>query len=67
MPQAVWFAGMLLFAIGAIVVALHSLVLLFRDQALLNRRYGPQSLEEDISTEIGHAEARQGIDRASRT
>ena len=43
------------------------LSLLFRDRALLNRIYGPQSLEEEISTEIGHAEAREGINRASRT
>jgi TRAP-type C4-dicarboxylate transport system permease small subunit len=28
---------------------------------------GPQSLEEEISMEIGHAEAREGINKASRT
>jgi TRAP-type C4-dicarboxylate transport system permease small subunit len=67
MPQAIWFAGMALFAVGAIFMALHSVSLLFRDRALLNRIYGPQSLEEEISTEIGHAEAREGINKASRT
>ena len=44
-------------------MALHSLALLVRDRARLNRLYGPQSLEEEISTEIAHAEAarrRQG-------
>lgn len=67
MPQTIWFAGMALFAVGAVFMALHSVSLLFRDRALLNRMYGPQSLEEEISTEIGHAEAREGINRASRT
>jgi len=60
-PQAIWFAGMALFAAGAIFMALHSVSLLFRDRALLNRTYGPQSLEEEISTEVGHAEVRESI------
>ena len=67
MPQTIWFAGMALFAAGAVLMALHSVSLLFRDRALLNRTYGPQSLEEEISTEIGHAEARENIVRTSRT
>jgi TRAP-type C4-dicarboxylate transport system permease small subunit len=67
MPQTIWFAGMALFAAGAVFMALHSVSLLFRDRALLNRMYGPQSLEEEISTEIGHAEARENIVRTSRT
>jgi hypothetical protein len=48
-------------------MAWHALALLFRDRALLNRIYGPQSLEEEISMEIGHAEAREGINKANRT
>jgi len=66
-PQSIWLAGMALFAVGAVFMALHSVSLLFRDRALLNRIYGPQSLEEEISMEIGHAEAREGINKASRT
>jgi TRAP-type C4-dicarboxylate transport system permease small subunit len=66
-PQSIWLAGMVLFAVGAVFMALHSVSLLFRDRALLNRMYGPQSLEEEISMEIGHAEAREGINKASRT
>lgn len=66
-PQVIWFAGMALFAAGAVFMALHSVSLLFRDRALLNRMYGPQSLEEEISTEIGHVEARESIIRTSRT
>ena len=67
MPQSIWFTGMALFATGAVCMALHSVSLLLRDRALLNQTYGPQSFEEEISTEIGHAEAREGINRASRT
>ena len=66
-PQSIWLAGMMLFAVGAVFMALHSVSLLFRDRALLNRIYGPQSLEEEISMEIGHAEAREGVNKASRT
>ena len=60
-PQSIWLAGMVLFAVGAVFMALHSVSLLFRDRALLNRIYGPQSLEEEISSEIGHAEVRESI------
>jgi TRAP-type C4-dicarboxylate transport system permease small subunit len=66
-PQTIWLVGMTLFAVGAILMALHSLSLLFRDRGLLNRIYGPQSLEEEISTEIAHVEAREGTSGASRT
>ena len=66
-PQAIWFAGMVLFTAGAIVAAIHAASLLFRDNALLNRLYGPQSLDEEISTEISHAEAREGKTGTSRT
>jgi len=66
-PQSIWFAGMLLFAVGAIVMAIHSLLLFWRDRGLLNRAYGPQSLEEEIATEIGHVEEREGVSRTSRT
>ena len=67
MPQTIWFAGMVLFAAGAVFMALHSVSLLFRDRVVLNRMYGPQSLEEEISTEIGHAEVRESVTRTSRT
>jgi len=63
-PLTVWFTGMTLFAAGTLFMAWHALSLLFRDRALLNRLYGPQSIEEEVSTEIGHAEAREG--RGSR-
>jgi TRAP-type C4-dicarboxylate transport system permease small subunit len=59
-PQAFWYFGMVLFAVGTVFTALHSIGLLFTDTPTLNRLYGPQSLEEEISTEVGHAEAREG-------
>jgi TRAP-type C4-dicarboxylate transport system permease small subunit len=65
-PLTVWFTGMTLFAAGTIFMAWHALWLSFRDRALLNRLYGPQSVEEEVSTEIGHAEAREGIGRRNR-
>jgi hypothetical protein len=46
---------MVLFAVGAVAMALQSLTLLLRDRARLNRIYGPQSLEEEVSSEIAHA------------
>src|SRR5262245_15697753 len=66
-PQSIWLAGMLLFAVGAVVMALHSVFLFWRDRGLLNRAYGPQSLEEEIATEVGHVEEREGVRRTSRT
>ena len=62
-PQAVWFAGMVLFAFGTVLMALHSLALLVRDRPQLNRTYGPQSLEEEISSEIAHAGVGEGAGR----
>lgn len=67
LPQTIWFAGMVVFAVGAVSMALDAVSLLFRDRTLLNRIYGPQSLEEEIATEIGHAEEREGVERARRT
>ncbi len=67
MPQTVWLAGMVLFAVGAVLMAWHALSLFFRDRPVLNRTYGPQSLEEEIATEVGHAEAREQISRANQT
>jgi TRAP-type C4-dicarboxylate transport system permease small subunit len=67
MPQIVWLAGMVLFAVGALLMAWHALSLFFRDRPMLNRTYGPQSLEEEIATEVGHAEAREQINRANQT
>jgi TRAP-type C4-dicarboxylate transport system permease small subunit len=54
-PQSIWFAGMVLFALGTVAMALQALTLLIRDRSRLNRIYGPLSLEEEISSEIAHS------------
>ena len=51
-PQALWFAGLLFFAITASAVALHALVLMVRNPRDLNRFYGMKTLEEIIAEEI---------------
>jgi TRAP-type mannitol/chloroaromatic compound transport system permease small subunit len=51
-PQTIWFAAWLLFAVTALVAAVHACQLaLRRDWAELNLRYGPQTLEEEIESE----------------
>ena len=48
MPQAVWVAGMVLFALVAGVTALHALALSFGDWRAINRWYGIRTLDEEI-------------------
>lgn len=51
-PQTIWFAAWLLFAVTAVVVAAFAgRLVLRRDWTELNRRYGPQTLEEEIESE----------------
>lgn len=66
-PQTIWFGGMALFAIGTVLTASHAVALLVGNRGQLNRLYGPQSLDEEIAVEVGHAEAREGISRVDRT
>jgi len=65
-PQSIWFTGMTLFAVGTIFMAWHALSLLARDRAALNRIYGPQSIEEEVATEVDHAAAREGVSGGGR-
>lgn len=58
-PQALWFAGLALFAAAASAAALHGIALLFRDRDRLERLYGPQSLDEEIETETQLARERE--------
>lgn len=62
MPQLLWFSGMVLFAVGTVLMAVHSVALLIRDRPQLNRTYGPQSLEEEISTEISHLSTGEAVE-----
>ncbi len=57
-PQAMWFAGLALFALATGVSAAHAVLLLFRDRGLLDRLYGPASLEEEVKTEVSQLETR---------
>lgn len=66
-PLSIWFFGMALFAVGTVLTLIDSIGLLFGNISTLNQRYGPQSLEEEISTEVSHAEAREGVSREQRT
>jgi TRAP-type C4-dicarboxylate transport system permease small subunit len=58
MPQAVWFAGLVLFALCTVLAAIHAAWLLFVDGARLERLYGPQTLEEEVSSEVSDLDAR---------
>jgi TRAP-type C4-dicarboxylate transport system permease small subunit len=55
-PQAIWFAGICVFAFVGIVIAAHALLLLARDRDLLNQTYGPPSLDEEIKEQLAEAE-----------
>lgn len=51
-PQGAWFAGLLVFSLVAVPVALHALGLLLRGRfAELNRWYGPPTVSEEIAAE----------------
>jgi TRAP-type C4-dicarboxylate transport system permease small subunit len=52
-PHALWFAGWVLFAVCATILAGHAALLFVRDRAELNRQYGPLTLEEEIEAEAG--------------
>jgi TRAP-type C4-dicarboxylate transport system permease small subunit len=59
-PQAFWFAGLFLFALACAGGAAHALLLWFSDRPRLNSLYGPQSLEEEVATEVSQLEQRLG-------
>lgn len=58
MPQAVFFAGLALFALCTVLAAIHAAWLLFVDGARLERLYGPQTLEEEVSSEVSDLDHR---------
>lgn len=57
-PQLLWFAGLALFALTTGAAAAHAIGLVFRDRGLLDRLYGPASLEEEVRTEVSQFETR---------
>lgn len=50
-PQSLWYLGFLLFAIAACVLAGHAVALFAKHKKELNKRYGPQTLDEEIESE----------------
>ena len=60
LPQSLWLAGLVLFAVVALLLALHAGILMLRDRAALKPLYGPPSLDEEIATEVGALLERQG-------
>jgi TRAP-type C4-dicarboxylate transport system permease small subunit len=62
LPQTAWLAGLVAFAIVAGLFAAHAVALLFLNWRLVNRWYGPMTLDEEIATEASAILAR-GADR----
>lgn len=63
-PQSLWLAGLVMFSVTAAALALHALVLAWRDPAGTNRAYGPSSVEEEVERELADASRRAA--RAAR-
>ena len=59
-PQSLWLAGLVLFSVTGVALAVHAVLLAARDPREANRRYGPSSLEEEIERELTDASARAG-------
>jgi TRAP-type mannitol/chloroaromatic compound transport system permease small subunit len=52
-PQSIWLAGLVLFALIAVAYALHALLLLLRRRPeLVNRWYGPLSVQDELEAEL---------------
>ena len=51
-PQSAWLAGFALFALTALLQALHAAWLATRDTTRLNTLYGPLTVEEEIEQEL---------------
>ena len=66
LPQTAWLAGLVGFAIVAGLFAAHALALLFLNWRLVNRWYGPMTLDEEIATEASAILAR-GADKQAIT
>jgi TRAP-type C4-dicarboxylate transport system permease small subunit len=58
LPQSAWLAGLVAFAIAAGLFAGHAVLLLFTDWRLVNRWYGPMTIDEEVATEASAILAR---------
>jgi len=52
LPQGFWFVGLVLFAAIATIFAIDGMRLLLVDWRRVNQRYGPPSLDEEITAEL---------------
>lgn len=60
-PQAVWYAGLLVFALVALAYALRASKLFFGgDLATLNHEFPPKSTKEELKEELDDLSVRQG-------
>ena len=59
-PQAVWAAGLVLFAIFSVACAAHALWLMVRNPDAIQQHYGARSLDEEIAEEKRAVESRVG-------
>ena len=57
-PQAVWAAGLILFAIFSVACAGHALWLMARNPGAIQQHYGAKSLDEEIAEEKRAVESR---------
>lgn len=51
-PQGLWFAGIVFFAVTAATATLHGLCLLFQSPSELSNQYGTTSVEEEVTAYI---------------
>jgi hypothetical protein len=52
LPQGAWFAGLVLFAVTAVVLAVQAVLLWLRDRGAVNARFGPPTVLEEIEAEL---------------
>lgn len=65
-PQSLWLAGLVVFAVTSLAVLVHLLFLHIRDPKRGFQLYGPRSVQDEIDYEITHAEARKSRTETSR-
>lgn len=58
-PQVIWVAGLMLFAVIATLYGLHALYLLAMGRPEINTLYGPLSVDDELDTELEALKARK--------
>jgi TRAP-type C4-dicarboxylate transport system permease small subunit len=61
-PQAVWLVAMVAFAMGALVIAVRTVILAARgDWGMLDRKYGPGSPQDELEAELADLKSREEL------